>query len=275
MSDRLVSLLQWFELRARVFQSGTLRRPETFDGADGLGYIHVLRGGGLSIQARGRPPLRVVEPSLVFCLQPIAHRLDPDKDGAELLCGSFEFGAGLHNPLLKALPGIVALPLAGLPVMNLTLEALFTEASGERCGRQAILDRLMETLIVQLLREMMSQGRVKAGLLAGLADPRLARAINAMHAEPGRSWSLASLAAEAGMSRARFAAGFRDTVGTTPMVYLAEWRLSIAQALLRKGQAVQQVADEVGYGSASALSRAFTAQLGLSPTAWRAGAASA
>ena len=91
-------------------------------------------------------------------------------------------------------------------------------------------------------------------LLAGLADKRLARAINAMHAEPGHAWTLESLAAAASMSRARFAVRFRETVGMTPMAYLGEWRLSVAQSLLRQGRGVQAVADRVGYASASALS---------------------
>ncbi|MEN8801641.1 MAG: AraC family transcriptional regulator, partial [Thiogranum sp.] len=94
------------------------------------------------------------------------------------------------------------------------------------------------------------------------------KAINAMHAEPAHPWSLEELAATAGMSRARFAAKFRDVVGMTPGSYLGEWRLGVAQSLLRQGKPVQLVSDVVGYGSASALSRAFRAQIGLSPTEW-------
>jgi len=114
----------------------------------------------------------------------------------------------------------------------------------------------------------MDQQRLQIGLVAGLADPRLAKAINAMHAEPARNWSLEELAATAGMSRARFAVKFRDVVGMTPGSYLSEWRLGVAQSLLRQGKPVQLVSDVVGYGSASALSRAFRSQLGLSPTEW-------
>jgi AraC-like DNA-binding protein len=89
-----------------------------------------------------------------------------------------------------------------------------------------------------------------------------------MHAEPARAWSLETLAATAGMSRARFAATFREVVGMTPGSYLGEWRLGVAQSLLRKGKSVQLVADVVGYGSASALSRVFRAQTGQTPTEW-------
>ena len=90
----------------------------------------------------------------------------------------------------------------------------------------------------------------------------------AMHAEPARAWSLEDLAATAGMSRARFAAKFRETVGMTPGRYLGEWRLCVAQSLLHQGKPVQLVSYFVGYGSTSALSRAFRAHTGQTPTEW-------
>jgi transcriptional regulator GlxA family with amidase domain len=158
--------------------------------------------------------------------------------------------------------------LRDLPTLDMTLQVLFREADERHCGRQAVLDRLIEVVFIQVLRDLMDQQRLQLGLLAGLADPRLAKAINAMHADPARKWSLEDLAATAGMSRARFAARFRDVVGMTPGSYLGEWRLGVAQSLLRQGKPVQLVSDVFGYGSASALSRAFRAQLGLSPTEW-------
>jgi transcriptional regulator GlxA family with amidase domain len=185
-----------------------------------------------------------------------------------MVCASIEFGAGLRNPLARALPDVVLIRLRDLPSLAMTLQLLFTEAGEQHCGRQAVLDRLIEVVVVQVLRDLMDEQRLQVGLLAGLADPRLAKAINAMHAEPARTWSLEALAAAAGMSRARFAAKFREVVGMTPGGYLGEWRLGVAQSLLRKGKSVQLVADVVGYGSASALSRAFRAQVGQTPTEW-------
>jgi AraC-like DNA-binding protein len=269
MGDRLVSLLRWFELRARVFQSGPLCHPTVYDAAEGLGYIHVLRSGRIQVETAGQGPLEVDQPSLLFYMTPTTHRLIPHPDGADTVCASFEFGAGLHNPLVKALPERILVPLADLPILDGTLDVLFKEAFEDHCGRQAILDRLAEVLIIQLLRELMDQQRIEVGLLAGLSDPRLAKAINAMHDDPGRAWTLAELASTANMSRARFATRFRDTVGTTPMGYISEWRLSIARSLLRRGKSVQVIAVEVGYGSASALSRAFTAHTGLTPREWQ------
>ena len=269
MGDRLVSLLKWFELRARVFQAGPLCGSASFDAGDGLGYIHVLRQGRMRVLSAGQAGVLFEEPSLVFYMTPASHQLQPIGDGVDTVCASFEFGAGLRNPLVAALPEMVQVKLGDVPQLAATTELLFAESTGDHCGRQAILDRLTEVLIIRLLRELMDQGRIQSGLLAGLSDPRLVRAINAIHADPRRGWTLEDLAALANMSRARFAVHFRETVGSTPMAYLSEWRLSIACSLLRRGKSVQIVADETGYSSASALSRAFAAQTGMSPSEWR------
>lgn len=269
MDDRLVWLLKCFELRARVFQAGPLCNSSSFDARDGLGYIHVLRSGTLRVETQSQPAVRINEPSLLFYMNPTSHRLVPQGKGVDMVCASFDFGTGLRNPLAQALPDVLVQKLGDMPTLGLSLTLLFKEASEHHCGQQAILDRLTEVIIVQLLRDLMDQNRLQIGLLAGLAEPRLAKAINAMHENPSQAWSLEDLASVAGMSRARFATNFRNTVGMTPGSYLTEWRIGVAQSLLRKGKSVQLVADTVGYGSASALSRAFAAQVGLSPTDWR------
>jgi len=268
MGDRLVELLKCFELRARVFQAGPLCHSARYDAADGVGHIHVQQRGTLRVESPGHSPQLISEPSLLFYMNPTSHRLLPKDRDVDMVCASIEFGAGLRNPLARALPGMVLIRLRDLPSLDMTLKILFKEADEQHCGRQAVLDRLIEVVLIQVLRDLMDQRRLHVGLLAGLADPRLAKAINAMHAEPARNWSLEDLAATAGMSRARFAARFRDIVGMTPGSYLGEWRLGVAQSLLRQGKPVQLVSDLVGYGSASALSRAFRAQIGVSPTQW-------
>jgi AraC-like DNA-binding protein len=268
MHDRLVELLKCFELRARVFQAGPLCHSSRYDESEGLGHIHVLQRGTLRVESPGHPPMLIDEPSLFFYMNPTTHRLVPKARDVEMVCASMAFGAGLRNPLARALPGVVLIRLRDMPALDMTLQVLFREATEQHCGRQAVLDRLIEVVFIQVLRDLMDQQRLQVGLLAGLADPRLAKAINAMHAEPARAWSLQELAATAGMSRARFAARFREVVGMTPGSYLGEWRLGVAQSLLRQGKPVQLVSDVVGYGSASALSRAFRAHTGQTPTQW-------
>lgn len=109
---------------------------------------------------------------------------------------------------------------------------------------------------------------VESGVLLGLADERLGKAIESMHRRPETPWSLEQLAQQAGMSRARFAAHFREVVGMTPFDYLTNWRLGIAQTMLRKGTSLKLVASAVGYANATALTRVFTQRLGMSPSEW-------
>jgi transcriptional regulator GlxA family with amidase domain len=132
-----------------------------------------------------------------------------------------------------------------------------------------MLNRLFEVLMIWVLRELMAQGRVDSGMLAGLAHARLRGALVAMHDQPQRDWPLEALAEAAGMSRTVFANTFRDVVGCTPGVYLQRWRIGLVQKGLREGRALKLLAADVGYGGEAALSRAFRAHTGQSPRDWR------
>jgi len=269
MQDRLVWLLQRFDLRASTFQSGALHCDAAFEAEEGKGHLHLLRAGAVELKCHhNQQALRFHQPTLFFFINPEAHSLRPLGEGTSMVCASFEFGLSEGNPLLHALPEMVAVKIADVPLLGLTLKQLFAEATDRHCGGQAILDRLCEVTLILLLRDLMDQKRLEVGLLAGLAHPRLARAINAMHADPAKDWTLEKLASVAGMSRARFAIHFKNIVGKTPGLYLAEWRVGLTQSLLLKGKPINVIADEVGYSSASALSRAFTAQRGVSPSRW-------
>jgi AraC-like DNA-binding protein len=142
------------------------------------------------------------------------------------------------------------------------------EAFANEDGRQALLDRFCEVLIIQLLRHFISQGISHTGMLAGLSDPKLSKTLLAIQVDPVKSWSLNELAETAGMSRARFAVHFREVVGETPGEYLASWRIMLAQRLLKNGRKLKHIVDEVGYASSSALTRAFVRKLGCAPTEW-------
>lgn len=267
--DRLSALLQRFELRARAAHRGRASGALRFDAAPGSGHLHLLRQGRLSITGTGIERLRVGEPSVVLFASTIAHRVNAGPaPGAELVSAVVDFGGADDNPLLRALPLPWVVPLSAVGGLDLTLESLFNETLHPRCGHGAVVDRLVEVLLVQLLRHAIERRLVDGGLMAGLADPRLHKAIAALHAEPSRAWTLASMAAEAGMSRARFAAHFVRQVGMPPGEYLTTWRLGLARSMLRRGLPVKQVADEVGYASASALGRVFTQRLGSPPVAW-------
>ncbi|AGH43215.1 AraC family transcriptional regulator [Paraglaciecola psychrophila 170] len=109
---------------------------------------------------------------------------------------------------------------------------------------------------------------MKVGLLAGLADQNMRKTIVAMYDNPEIDWTVESLAAEACMSRSVFSNLFRETIGETPAKYLQHWRIGLVKKWLKNGQPIKLIAEEAGYKSESALSRAFKAQCGFSPREW-------
>lgn len=188
-----------------------------------------------------------------------------------MVCGTIQFDGGGRNPISDSLPNVVLVALAALPGVETLLSLMFDEAFTEQCGSQAALDRLCEVLMIRLLRHCIDQGLTQSGTLAGLADSRLAKALTALHADPARNWGLTEMADLAGMSRARFAARFREVTGETPVNYLASGRIMAAQRMLKQGMLLKHIAYDVGYGSASALTRVFVRKLGCSPAAWLKG----
>lgn len=177
---------------------------------------------------------------------------------------SIDWG-GAANPLMAALPAIVSLPIRDVETRAL-LDVFLAEAGGRRCGSDKVLERLAEVLVIRLMRQQIERGATEPGVLAGLADARLSRAISALHEDPGRSWSNGDLAAVAGMSLSRFADAFRAVVGEAPQSYLRRWRMTLARQDMDRGARVQAVARRYGYASSEALSRAFHRQFGVNPT---------
>jgi AraC-like DNA-binding protein len=276
--DRLSPLFERFRVRAHLFHNGPLCGVTRFAATPGLGFLHVMRRGEMTVthRARSGAPRRVTvrEPSLVFYPRPLAHDFhNAPTDGADFACATLAFDGGAEHPIARALPPLVVLPLARVDGLEHTLALLFAETEQLRCGQRLLADRLFEVLLLQLLRWLLDHPDDAApplGLLAGLAHPRLARALTGLHEHPGERWTLERMASSAGLSRSAFAAAFKTTVGEPPAEYLARWRIALAQSELRRGKPVKQLASELGYANASALSRAFAQRAGVSPRAWKA-----
>jgi len=267
--NALDSLLSHFSLHAGVFYTGNICGRHDFEKDPMRGHLHVIKQGVVELIGAKREKFEVTEPTLIFLPRPDDHRLVADSQaGAEVVCGTVFFDEGGGNPITDSLPDWVLIKLSETQGIEQLLDLMFEEAFNQDDGKQATLDRLCEILIIRLLRHCIAQGLAAGGTLAGLSDSRVSKVLQAIHTEPAHPWTLEEMAKTAGMSRARFAVHFKSLTGTTPANYVASWRLMLAQKLMKKGLALKLIATEIGYGSSSALARAFSRELGCAPLEW-------
>lgn len=182
-----------------------------------------------------------------------------------MLVGHCVFGSPDAALLVSLLPQLVL--VSGQKRLSTLVQLISDESRATRPAREVILERLLEVLLIEALRST-SGTSASPGLVRGIADERLAAALRKMHEYPTRSWTVAQLAKEASLSRSTFFERFREAVGLAPMAYLLAWRMALAKNLLSRQQAIAEVAERVGYSSASAFSVAFTRYAGVSPGAW-------
>jgi AraC-like DNA-binding protein len=205
---------------------------------------------------------------------PGVFRLGNPDAAAEVVAmvGHCAFGSNDKALLVSLLPEVIH--VRGEERLTLLVRMINDETRADRTAREMVLRRLLEVLLIEALR---STGGAPAspGLLRGMADPLLAPTLRRIHANPGRSMSVEALAKDAAMSRSTFFDRFRKEVGVAPMEYATGWRMALAKELLRKDVATADVAQRVGYGSASAFSVAFTRHVGKPPGAYSQEAAAA
>ncbi|PKO67440.1 MAG: AraC family transcriptional regulator [Betaproteobacteria bacterium HGW-Betaproteobacteria-16] len=274
--DRLSGLLERFRVHAHLFHAGPLCGVTHFDAQEGRGFLHVLRQGEMLVTHRPRSgaarKIKVTEPTLLLYPRPLEHQFhNAPSEGSDFVCATLDFEGGVRHPVVAALPSLVVLPLRSVDGIEQTLALLFAETERLRCGQRLLADRLFEVLLLQVLRWLLDHpddGGMTEGLIQGLAHPKLARALTAMHETPGAAWSLDSMAHAAGMSRSAFAAEFKLQMGVTPADYLLNWRVSLAQSMLLAGSSIKLASEKLGYASAASFSRAFVQSMGLSPRAW-------
>lgn len=181
-----------------------------------------------------------------------------------LLGGYFVFGASDHALWVSLLPAVIH--VRGVERLSTLVRLVGDEALGQRAGRELVLERLVEVLLIEALRESQGEGSAP-GLLQGLRDPRIAPALRAMHGKPERSWTVAELAKTSALSRSAFFERFTRRVGVPPMAYLVAWRMAVAKDLLsRPDFALEDVAARAGYGSAANFGTAFKRHVGQPPS---------
>jgi AraC-like DNA-binding protein len=194
----------------------------------------------------------------------VRHGTRGGRPDVRLLGGYFMFDSPDAGLLISLLPALVH--VRGVERLSTLVRLVGDESIEQRAGRELVLTRLVEVLLIEALR-LAADDDAPPGLLRGLADARLAPAIRQMHGQLKRSWTMAQLAKTASLSRSAFFDRFTRTVGVPPMEYLLAWRMAVARDLLRRHDlAIAEVAERVGYASASTFSTAFTRHVGQPPS---------
>ena len=192
---------------------------------------------------------------------------------ALLFCCSVDFEEPAINPLLELMPS--ALLVRGAATHDATLRVLLDTMAGEvteqRVGAATVLTRLADVVITRVIRMWVeARGEDATGWLAAIRDPKIGRALAAIHRRPGHAWSVEALADIAHVSRSMFSERFMSAVGVPPARYLSRWRMHLASIWLRNNRrTVSEVAAELGYESDASFSRAFKRYTGLPPSAVR------
>lgn len=192
-----------------------------------------------------------------------------------MICGAVRFDHPAAEELIALMPATICVDPAGsleAEWMQATLRLMATEARTLPAGGETVITRLCDVLIVQAIRSWITRdGAGQRGWIGALQDPQIGRAISLIHREPGRPWTVDSLAHEVALSRSAFAARFTDLVGESPMAYVTRWRMQLARTWLSEaGTTVSEIATRLGYGSEAAFNRAFKRITGVPPGALKA-----
>ena len=275
--------------------------PMLEPGAERIVIFHLITEGECHVELEGQAPLRLTAGDVVVFAQGDAHRMTSQPGlvpaaGARLdavlsrrprhlayggggattrlVCGYLACDARLARLLLAGLPPLIRVNVRGSNAgtwLEASIRYTLAEARSPRPGGAGVLAKLSEVLFIEVLRLYINeQGAGRTGWLAGLGDRVVGAALNAMHGKPAQAWTLDELAHVAGTSRSVLAERFVQLVGAAPMHYLTQWRMLLASNLLLRGNVpLARIAEEVGYQTDTAFSRAFRREFGVPPATWR------
>ncbi|HEY7903473.1 MAG TPA: AraC family transcriptional regulator [Casimicrobiaceae bacterium] len=275
--------------------------PVLEPGAERVVIFHLITEGECYVELDDAPPMRLTAGDAVIFPQGHAHRMTtqpglvPAKGrrlvevlsrrprqlsygggGAptRLVCGYLACDARLARMLLAGLPPVVRVNVRGSNAgiwLEASVRYALAEARSPRPGGAGVLAKLAEVLFIEVLRLYIADAKDdRTGWLAGLGDRIVGTALNALHTRPAHAWTLEELARASGTSRSVLAERFQQLVGSSPMQYLTQWRMLLAANLLSRSNApLARIAEDVGYQTDTAFSRAFRREYGAPPAAWR------
>lgn len=304
-ADPLGEALHSLELRGAFYGRAEFTAPFGLELPPYPGYLwfHVITAGRCRLEVPDAEPLHLTAGQLALvphgeghvlrsdpgvlapglsdiAREQLSERYDILRHGGggrriDMVCGAVSFDHPAAHRLRAVLPRMVVFDPAESPGqlewLRSTLRLMALEADGFRAGGETVITRLCDVLVVQALRAWLdSDPAGRSGWLGALRDPQIGRAISLIHRDPGRRWSVASLADQIPMSRSAFAARFTELVGEPAMSYVTRWRMHLAAAALHdEGATVAALADRFGYRSEAAFARAFKRAVGASPGAVR------
>jgi AraC-like DNA-binding protein len=233
------------------------------------------RGAGHALADAARGPTRPIDKFPLEEIGDRTYRLSAGGGGSEalLFCGSVNFEEPAIHPLLELMPPTLLVRGAAAEdaTLRVLLDTMAAEVVAQRVGAATMLTRLADLVITRVIRAWVEARSADAsGWLAAIRDPKIGRALAAIHRRPGHSWSVESLADVARASRSIFSERFTAAVGMPPARYLVRWRMHLASVWLRGSRlSVAEVAARLGYESEASFSRAFKRLLGVPPSALR------
>lgn len=273
--------------------------PQTISFQDAMPCLHIVEHGDISIRVEGLPdPVKVGANQLALLLQGHAHEVDyggggnpapiaaamaksrmPDalqygtSNTTRCFWGSFSFYGDLAESVLRGVPPVIVISdLKQNPIdwLDMSCQIILDETRSERPGANVMVSRLLDLMLVQILRRWAKEAETAPGWLASATDERISRATTAIHENVAHNWDIEALAHLCGMSRSSFVAQFEKVMKQAPGAYLRELRLAKAAQLLRySGATIETISEQVGYKSKEAFSRAFRKRFETSPSAWR------
>jgi AraC-like DNA-binding protein len=300
--DVLTDVLRAAQIGNAVLSHSELLAPWGLEvGPEVRAAVHVVQRGLCWLRVSGSAPLRLGPGDVVLLPRGTKHALsdrprtpalpyeralrqmrarlntlEPSKgsDLSVLLCAEIKFDSAGPHPLMSVLPEVIHLP-AEATTSDDELQAvsrlLLREALGPRAGSELVIPRLIDTLLVFIVRAWIEhQPLNSAGWLGALRDPQMGQALSFIHETPSHKWTVEELAGKVAMSRAAFARRFTSLVGEPPLAYVTRWRMNLAAKLLRSTTtSAERIAADVGYESPTAFGNAFRRHLGVSPGQYR------
>lgn len=287
----------WCYQSPRADLAATILEPD----AERIVIFHLITEGACWVEMAGQAPLRVVAGDAILFPLGDAHRMSSEPGVApatganlaevlsrrprrliyggggtatRLVCGYLACDARPAGLLLNGLPAVLKVNLNGSKAGDWLLASVqyaLTEARSPRPGGAGVLAKLAEVLFIEVLRQYMNEGDAdRTGWLAAVNDRIVGAALKAVHEKPALGWTVNELARVSCTSRSVLAERFQHMVGCSPMQYVTQWRMLLATNLLSQGNAsLGRIAEEIGYQTDTAFSRAFRREFGVPPARWR------